>query len=87
MAALPVLRSEVVTVPNAGWTGSVTLSVDGLTGVHWVSPVTAADAATWAAGNWWASSPTDGQLVITGEIQPTADPVDIRVVWWGEKAL
>ena len=75
-------RSAVVTVPNAGWAGSVTLPVAGLTGPHVVSPVTAEDASTWAAGGWWASSPEDGYLTITGEIQSSADPADIRIVWW-----
>lgn len=75
-------RSSVVTVPNASWAGSVTLPVAGLTGPHVVSPVTAEDARTWAVGEWWASSPEDGYLTITGEIQPSADPVDIRIVWW-----
>ena len=75
-------QTLVVTVPNTGWSGSVTLAVAGLTGPHVVSPVSAAGAQTWAAGRWWASSPADGQLTITGDIQPSVDPVDVRVVWW-----
>lgn len=74
--------SAVVTVPNIGWTDSITLAVAGLTGPHVVAPVTAEGAQAWAAGQWWASSPADGQLTITGTIQPSADPVDVRVVWW-----
>lgn len=74
--------SAIVTVPNIGWTDSITLAVAGLTGPHVVAPVTAEGAQTWAAGQWWASSPADGQLTIAGTIQPSADPVDVRVVWW-----
>ena len=75
-------QSAVVTVPNVGWTDSTTLTVAGLTGPHVVAPVTAEGAQAWAAGQWWASSPADGQLTITGTIQPSTDPVDVRVVWW-----
>ena len=74
--------SAIVTVPNIGWTDSITLAVAGLTGPHVVAPVTAEGAQAWAAGQWWASSPADGQLTIAGTIQPSADPVDVRVVWW-----
>lgn len=74
--------SAIVTVPNIGWTDSITLTLSGLTGPHVVAPVTAEGAQAWAAGQWWASSPADGQLTITGTIQPSADPVDVRVVWW-----
>ena len=82
---LPVVgaaSSAIVTVPNIGWTDSITLTVAGLTGPHVVAPVTAEGAQAWAAGQWWASSPADGQLTIAGAIQPSADPVDVRVVWW-----
>lgn len=75
-------QSAIVTVPNIGWTDSTTLTVAGLTGPHVVAPVTAEGAQAWAAGQWWASSPADGQLTITGTIQLSADPVDVRVVWW-----
>lgn len=75
-------RAFVVTVPNTGWSDAVNLSVPGLTGPHIVSPVTMEGAQTWAAGAWWASSPGDGQLTIEGAIQPSADPVDVRVLWW-----
>ena len=74
--------SAIVTVPNIGWTDSITLAVTGLTGPHVVAPVTAEGAQAWAVGQWWASSPADGQLTISGTIQPSADPVDVRVVWW-----
>lgn len=74
--------SAIVTVPNTGWTDTITLAVAGLTGPHVVAPVTAEGAQAWAAGQWWASSPADGQLTISGTIQPSADPVDVRVIWW-----